>query len=61
MVISIGFGKFLNWQQILKFFRLQDELVEWRIKCFEYVLFCANAIEFDALYNELMYKPFLLL
>jgi len=44
-------------RQTLKSFRLQDELVEWRINCFEYKLFCANAIEFDTLYNELMYKP----
>jgi len=44
-------------RQILKSFRLQEELVEWRIKCFEYKLFCANAIEFDTSYNELMYKP----
>jgi len=44
-------------RQILKSFRLQDQLVEWGIKCFDYKLFCANAIEFDTLYNELMYKP----
>jgi hypothetical protein len=44
-------------RQTLKSFGLQEELVEWRIKCFDYKWFCANAIEFDTLYNELMYKP----
>ena len=42
---------------ILKSFSLQDELVASGIKCFEYKLFCASAIEFDTLYNELMFKP----
>ena len=50
-------------RQILKFCRLQDELIDWRSKCFEFKSFCTppntNAIDFDILYYELMYKTVL--
>jgi len=44
-------------RQVIKFYRLQDELVEWRDKCVESQCFCTppntNAIDFDALWDEL--------
>jgi hypothetical protein len=47
-------------RQILKYFRLPDELVEWRNRCFETKSFCTppttNSIDFESLYDELMYK-----
>jgi hypothetical protein len=47
-------------RQVIKFSRLQDELVEWRNKCFESKSFCTppntNAIDFEALYDELGYR-----
>ena len=42
-------------RQVIKFGRLQDELAEWRLKCF-----CTpadtKAIDFDTLWDELKYK-----
>jgi hypothetical protein len=47
-------------RQVIKFGRLQDELIEWRNKCFETKSFCTppntNAIDFETLYDELGYK-----
>jgi|GEM_PF-6876689 len=47
-------------RQLIKFCRLQDELVEWRDKCVESKCFCTpsntNVIDFDALWDELSYK-----
>jgi len=47
-------------RQVIKFCRLQDELVEWRDKCVESKSFCkppnTNAVDFDALCYELTYK-----
>jgi hypothetical protein len=47
-------------RQVIKFGRLQDELIEWRKKCFETKSFCTppntNAIDFETLYDELGYK-----
>jgi hypothetical protein len=47
-------------KQIHKFFRLKEELVEWCNNCFETKSFCTppstNAIVFESLYDELMYK-----
>jgi hypothetical protein len=47
-------------RRIIKFGRLQDELVELRDKCFESKSFCeppnTNAIDFESLYDELCYK-----
>jgi tRNA(Phe) wybutosine-synthesizing methylase Tyw3 len=38
-------------RQVIKFGRLQDELIEWRKKCFENKSFCTppntNAIDFE--------------
>jgi hypothetical protein len=46
-------------RQVIKFGRLQDELVEWCNKCFETKSFCTppntNAIDFEKLYDELGY------
>ena len=45
---------------MIKYGRLQDELLEWRNKCFESKSFCTppetNAIDFNTLWNELKYK-----
>jgi hypothetical protein len=45
---------------VIKFGRLQDELVEWRNTCFETKSFFTapdtNAIDFEILYDELGYK-----
>jgi hypothetical protein len=47
-------------KQVIKFGRLQDELMEWRNKCYESRSFCTppntNVIDFNALYDELSYK-----
>jgi hypothetical protein len=47
-------------KQVIKFGRLQDELIEWRNKCFETKSFCTPpktyAIDFETLYDELGYK-----
>jgi hypothetical protein len=47
-------------RQVIKFMRLQDELVEWREKCVESKSFSnppnTNAIDFETLYDELGYK-----
>ena len=46
-------------RQVIKFFRFQDELVEWCNKCFETKSICTspntNAIDFGTLYDELGY------
>ena len=47
-------------RQVIKFCRLQDELVEWRNKCVESKSFCippnTNAIDFETLYDELGFR-----
>ena len=47
-------------RQIHIFFRLQEELLEWCNKCWTSKSFCTppstNAIDFESLYDELMYK-----
>jgi len=47
-------------RHVIKFFRPQDEQLEWRNKCVESKCFCTapnkNAIDFDALWDELPYK-----
>ena len=47
-------------RQMIKFCRLQDELLEWRVKCVEFKCFFTppntNAIDFDALCDELTSK-----
>jgi len=47
-------------REVIKYNRLQDELVEWRKKCFESKSFCTppdtNAINFNTLWNEQKYK-----
>ena len=47
-------------KQVIKFGRLQDELIEWRNKCVESKSFAeppnTNAIDFENLYDELGYK-----
>jgi len=47
-------------RQVIKFFRLQDQLVEWRNKCVESKSFCihpnTNAIDFETLYDELSFR-----
>jgi hypothetical protein len=51
----IDLASFCRDRQVIKFFRLQDELVGWRNKCFESKFFCTppntNAIDLDILYN----------
>jgi hypothetical protein len=48
------------YKDVIKYGRLQDELLEWRNKCFECKSFCTppdtNAIDFNILRNELKYK-----
>jgi len=50
VVISHGFGKFLKGH-ILKFCKVQDELIDWRNESFESKSFITppntNAIHFD--------------
>jgi hypothetical protein len=47
-------------KQVIRFCRLQDELVEWRNKCFKSKSFAeppnTNAIDFETLYDELGYR-----
>ena len=47
-------------RQVINFCRIQDDLVEWRDKCVESKCWCTppntNAINFDALWDELSYK-----
>jgi len=47
-------------REVIKYGRLQDELLEWRNKCLESKSFCTppetNAIDFNTLWNELKYK-----
>jgi hypothetical protein len=47
-------------RQIHKFFRLQEEMLEWSNKCLVSKSFCippsTNAVDFESLYDELMYK-----
>jgi hypothetical protein len=47
-------------RQVIKFFRLQDELVEWRNKRVECKSFCTppntNVIDFESLYDELGFR-----
>ena len=46
-------------REVIKYGRLQDELLEWRNKCFESKSFRTpetNAIDFNTLWNELKYK-----
>jgi len=47
-------------RQVIKFCRLQDELVDWREKWFQCKSFCTppntNAIDLDTLYDELNYR-----
>ena len=42
-------------REVIKFGRFQDELLEWRNKCFESKSFCTprdtNAIDFNTLWN----------
>jgi hypothetical protein len=54
----------LVWTEMLQYFRLQDELVEWRNQCSETKSFCTppttNAVDFESLYEELMYGTHIL-
>jgi hypothetical protein len=47
-------------RQVIKFGRVQDEILEWCNKCFESKSFCTppntNTIDFDTLYDEPHYK-----
>jgi len=47
-------------REVIKYGRFQDELVEWRNKCFESNSFCThadtNAIDLNTLWDELKYK-----
>jgi hypothetical protein len=49
-------------RQILKICNLHDDPIQWRNKCFEFNSFCTppqtNAIDFEILHDELMYKIF---
>lgn len=49
-------------RKILKTCRLDDVLKQWRNECFKSVSFCTapetNAVDFETLYNELIYKTF---
>jgi len=50
---------YLN-KEVIKFCKLQYELVEWRNKCLQYKSFCTppntNAIDIDILYAELTHR-----
>jgi len=54
-------------REVIKFSRLQDELLEWRSKCFESKSFCTppgtNTIVFNTLWDEQIIKtvPFLMI
>jgi hypothetical protein len=47
-------------REVIKYGRLQDELLKWRNKCFQSKFSCippeTNAIDFNTLRNELNYK-----
>jgi len=47
-------------REVIKYGILEEELAEWRNKCFESKSFCTppdiNAIDFNTLWNELKYK-----
>jgi len=47
-------------REVIKYGRHQEELAEWRNKCFESRSFCTpsdtNAFDFNTLWNELKYK-----
>jgi len=47
-------------REVIKYGRLQEELAEWRNKCFEFKSFCTlqdtNAIDFNTMWNEQKYK-----
>jgi len=47
-------------REVIKYGRIQDELAEWRKKCFESKSFCTppdtNAIVLNTLWNELKFK-----
>ena len=47
-------------REVIKYGRLQDDLVEWRNKCFESKSFCSppntDAVDFNALWDELKYE-----
>jgi hypothetical protein len=47
-------------REVIKYGRLQDELLEWRNMCFQFKSFFTppetNAIDFNTLWNELKYK-----
>ena len=47
-------------RELIKYDRLQYELVEWRNKCFDSKSLCTprntNAIDFNTLWNKLKYK-----
>ena len=47
-------------REVIKYGRLQDELLEWHNKCLESKSFCTppdtNAIDFNTLWNELKFK-----
>lgn len=49
-------------RQIHKLYQLHDEMIEWRNTCLESKTFCTppqtNAIDFETLYDEIMYKTF---
>jgi len=66
LLIKIDWSQLLNLvsayidKEVIKYGRLQEELAEWRNKCFESKLFCTppdiNVIDFNKLWNELKYK-----
>ncbi len=45
-------------RQILKLFRLHEDLIEWRKKCYESNSYCTppdtNVIDFETLYDEIV-------
>jgi hypothetical protein len=46
-------------RQVIRFSRLQDDLVEWWNRCLREKSFCtpnANGIHFDSLYDELSHR-----
>ena len=47
-------------REVIKYGRLQDEIVEWRNKCFDSKSFCTpphmDAIDFNTLWNQVKYK-----
>jgi hypothetical protein len=49
-------------RQILKLCKLQDDLIQWRNECHESKTFCTqpqtSAIDFETLYDEIMYKTY---